>query len=162
MALARRPRLVHYRSRRPALGSGRLGDRANLQVNAGLLLQCPDDTEQIFGCGVAVRTKHPHQALRRSVQRLAQPLEADGRVDIGPQRRAALVEFALQQGLHGLLKQGLAESRLALRPRPHGVTKIPGHWHRTVSPGCVSPLTYPVGTPQPVLHLEAGESLKFL
>src|SRR5215207_5927280 len=55
--------------------SGRLGDGTNLQVHAGLLLQCADDAEQVFGGGISVRSEHPHQALWRTLEHHPQPVE---------------------------------------------------------------------------------------
>ena len=39
--------------------------RPHLQMQALALLQATDDLEEITGLGIAVRTEHPHQALRR-------------------------------------------------------------------------------------------------
>ena len=47
----------------------------------------------------------------------------------------AVVGVSLQQGLHRLLKQRLAEGWIAFRPFSHRITEIPGQCHgRHLSP----------------------------
>jgi hypothetical protein len=112
-----------------AAWSGRVKDRANFEMHAGLLLQRTDDAKQVLGGRVAFGSEHAHQAFLRSPKHFAQPLKANGRIDIGPQRRAAVVGVALQQRLHRLLKQRLAEGGIMLRTLPYRIAEIPGQWH---------------------------------
>ena len=95
-------------------------------MHAGLVLQRADDAKQVLGGGVAVRSEHAHQALLRNAPHLTQALKAYRRVDIGPQRRAAVIGVALQLRPHRLAKQRLAEGRIAFHSRPHRVAKILG------------------------------------
>jgi hypothetical protein len=64
------------------LSLGSLGNGTNFKMDPGLLLERVDDAQQIFGGGISVWTKHPHQALLRTTEHLAEPLKADRRVDI--------------------------------------------------------------------------------
>ena len=80
--------------------------------NAGQRRQAASVTAQIFRCtpfsscnapmtpsrfsavGLPSGPNIPHQNLRRTPEHFAQPVESDRRIDIGPQRRAALIGLA--------------------------------------------------------------------
>jgi len=76
------------------LPSGRRSRREDFEMHAGLFLQHPDDIGQV-GCGrIAVRPEHAHQALDGSTGGRRQLRKANGRVDVGAQRRARRVDAA--------------------------------------------------------------------
>lgn len=60
------------------------------QLHTGLLLQAPNNAEQVARLRVAARPEHVDQALGLRARRLAQFLEADRRLDVVAQRSTAL------------------------------------------------------------------------
>ena len=74
------------------MATSRLQGEFEMQALGPLKLR--DDVEQIPRLGVPLRTKHPHQALRRRMRHVAELLEADRRVDVIAKKRLAGVEIA--------------------------------------------------------------------
>ena len=52
-------------------------------MHTGVRPQRTEDPKQIPGGRIAFGAEHAHQARLRSPEQLAQPLEADGRIDTG-------------------------------------------------------------------------------
>src|SRR6267154_4905632 len=96
--------------------SGCVGHRPHVQTYARLRLQQPDDTEQVLGRGIARRTEHAHQTLRRSAERGAEFFETDCSVNARAQRGAPLIQITIEQRLHRLSEQCPSEFDVATSP----------------------------------------------
>jgi hypothetical protein len=59
--------------------------------------------------------------------------KSDRRVDDVAEQDVRRADIAVQNGLHRLVTQSGAKRRLGIGASPHGLTKIPGQWHQSVS-----------------------------
>lgn len=84
--------------------------RQDVQLDASLLLQVADDAEQIAGLGIAARSEHADQTLRRCVRGLAELLGADRCLDVIAEDRLAGINVAGQHRVDAFAQQEAAKS----------------------------------------------------
>ena len=95
-----------------------------LEMHALGLLQCAEDAREVRGRWATLGTEHTHEAFRRDMRPLFQVQKADGRIHIVAENGLTGFKVAVQDALHRLTQQGLAELRFALRPRPDGLFEV--------------------------------------
>ena len=99
---------------------------ADLQADTLPPLQVGHDLEQVAGGWIPTRAKHLMQALDMDLRVLCQCRKAHGCIDVITQQFLPQRKLGSQQAFDRILQQPLAECRVALYPRLHGLSEIPG------------------------------------
>ena len=100
--------------------------RTDFEPHAFLLLEIGHDIEQVTGLRIAFRTKHAHQALRRSIHDRAKLFEPDRRVDVIAQNGLAGFHVAGKKSLDAFAKKCSTKIRIALRAGSNCFLEISG------------------------------------
>src|ERR1035441_1546174 len=100
--------------------------QSQFEMHPFRLLQYGQDAGKVRGRRAALGTQHAHQVLGRNVRAFFEILKTDRSVDIVAEYRLAGRQVTVDHAFDGLTQEGLAEIRIALRPRPDGFLEVMG------------------------------------
>ena len=96
-----------------------------MQLQAGLFLKVAEHAEEVLRLRIAARPEHEDEALRLRAGRLAQPLEADRRLDVVAQDRLAGIDIAVSM-VSMPSRSSAAASSIVRRALSRAHTSMPG------------------------------------